>query len=51
MRISEENVEVIIDALVSRIKRLEADCNWYDLKIAELKEENKKLKGDNNGKA
>lgn len=49
MKIEERSVEVIIDALVGRIKSLECDVWYRDEKIKELKEELEK-KGDTNGK-
>lgn len=51
MQIRDKNIELIIDALVFKIRHLETEVAWQDMKIDELKKENAKLKGDNNGKA
>jgi hypothetical protein len=39
MKIKEENVSVIIDSLIARIKSLECDVWFRDEKIAKLKAE------------
>lgn len=46
MMIKDQNVESVIDALVFKIRHLERESAWQELKIAELQEENKKLKGE-----
>ena len=51
MLVKDQNIESVIDALVFKIKHLEREIAWNELKITELMEENKKLKGDNDGKA
>lgn len=37
MNINEKNAEVVIDALVAKIKSLEIDIWWRDEQIAKLK--------------
>lgn len=51
MLIRDKDIELVIDALVFRIRHLETEIAWQDIKIEELKKENEKLKGDNDGKA
>ena len=51
MQIRDKNIELIIDALVFKIRHLETEVAWQDMKIDELKKENAKLKGGNDGKA
>ena len=51
MLVKDQNIESVIDALVFKIRHLERESAWQDLKITELQEENKKLKGEKNGKA
>lgn len=45
MQIRDKNIEVIIDALVFKIRHLETEVAWQDMKMDELKKENEKLKG------
>lgn len=45
MLVKDQNIEPVIDALVFKIRHLERENAWNELKIAELQEENKKLKG------
>lgn len=45
MMVKDKNIELVIDALVFKIRHLETEVAWQELKIEELKEENKKLKG------
>lgn len=45
MKIDEKNVEVIIDALVSRIKSLETDVWCYEERVKKLNAEIERLKG------
>jgi len=51
MVVRDKNIELVIDALVFKIRHLETEVAWQEMKIEELKAENAKLKGDNNGKA
>lgn len=45
MLVKDQNMDTVIDALVFKIRHLERESAWQELKISELQEENKKLKG------
>ena len=49
MLVRDKNIELVIDALVFRIRHLETEAAWQEMKIEELKAENEKLKGEKNG--
>jgi FtsZ-binding cell division protein ZapB len=51
MMVRDKNIELVIDALVFKIRHLETEVAWQDMKIEELKKENAKLKGEKNGQA
>lgn len=45
MMVRDKDIELVIDALVFRIRHLETELAWQEIKLEELKKENAKLKG------
>lgn len=45
MMVRDKDIELVIDALVFRIRHLETELAWQEMKNEELKKENAKLKG------
>lgn len=39
MNIEEKNAQVVVDALIARVRQLEMECNYKDIQIGELKKE------------
>ena len=46
MNVAEKNVDLVVEALVERIRSLEVDVWYRDKKIADLTAENEKIKGE-----